>query len=79
MVRQPTDRGRIERLMEAFARVASGNLRVYFVRGTTAVLMGWRDSTIDVDFVMRPEDDAILPAIDPASFRRAVEAVFASE
>ncbi len=31
--------------------------------GTTAVLMGWRASTIDVDFVMRPEDDALLRAI----------------
>jgi hypothetical protein len=29
----------------------------------TAVLLGWRGTTIDVDFVMRPEDDALLRAI----------------
>lgn len=33
------------------------------VGGTTAVLMGWRLSTVDVDLVMRPEDDALLRAI----------------
>jgi hypothetical protein len=33
------------------------------VGGATAVLMGWRSTTIDVDFVMRPEDDALLRAI----------------
>jgi hypothetical protein len=63
IVRLPTDRERIQRLMEAFARAASGNVRVYFVGGTTAVLMGWRESTIYVDFVMRPDDDALLRSI----------------
>lgn len=49
--------------MEAFGRAASGNVRVYLVGGTTAVLLGWRATTIDVDFVMRPEDDGILRAL----------------
>ncbi len=49
--------------MEAFGRAASGDVRVYLVGGTTAVLIGWRESTIDVDFVMRPEDDAILRSV----------------
>lgn len=62
-MRLPTDRERIQRLMDAFGRAASENVRVYFVGGTTAVLMGWRESTIDVDFVMLPEDDALLRAI----------------
>ncbi|MEX2153120.1 MAG: DUF6036 family nucleotidyltransferase [Gemmatimonadaceae bacterium] len=62
-MRLPTDRARIQRLMEAFARAASKNVRIHFVGGTTAVLMGWRETTIDVDFVMRPEDDALLRAI----------------
>lgn len=62
-MREPTDRARIQLLMEAFARAASQNVRVFFVGGTTAVLMGWRESTIDVDFVMRPDDDAILRSI----------------
>jgi hypothetical protein len=33
------------------------------VGGTSAVLVGWRASTIDVDLVMRPESDAMLRAI----------------
>lgn len=49
--------------MAAFADAASRDLRVYLVGGTTAVLLGWRGTTIDVDFVMRPEDDALLRAI----------------
>lgn len=62
-MRLPTDRARVERLMDAFGRAASETVRVYFVGGTTAVLMGWRQTTIDVDFVMRPDDDALLRAI----------------
>lgn len=38
-------------------------MRVPFVGGTTAVLIGWRGTTIDVDLVMRPEDDGLLRAI----------------
>ena len=49
--------------MEAFGRAAGGDVRIYLVGGTTAVLMGWRASTIDVDFVMRPDDDALLRVI----------------
>jgi hypothetical protein len=62
-MRAEADRERIRRLMEAFARAASGQVRVYLVGGTTAVLLGWRTTTIDVDFVMRPEDDGILRAV----------------
>jgi hypothetical protein len=49
--------------MEAFGRAARIDVRVHLVGGATAVLMGWRSTTIDVDFVMRPEDDALLRAI----------------
>jgi hypothetical protein len=49
--------------MEAFGRAATGRVRVYLVGGTTAVLLGWRATTIDVDFVMRPDDEGILRAL----------------
>lgn len=62
-MRIEADRERIRRLMEAFGRAASGNVRVYLVGGTTAVLLGWRATTVDVDFVMRPEDEEILRAL----------------
>jgi hypothetical protein len=62
-MRELADRDRIRRLMEAFGRAARSDVRVYLVGGATAVLMGWRPTTIDVDFVMRPEEEAILRAI----------------
>jgi len=62
-MRLEADRERIRRLMEAFGRAASGSVRVYLVGGTTAVLLGWRATTVDVDFVMRPEDEGILRAL----------------
>jgi hypothetical protein len=62
-MREAVDRDRIRRVMEAFGRAADRGVRVYLVGGTSAVLLGWRPTTIDVDFVMRPEDDAILRAI----------------
>lgn len=120
-MREVADRERIERFMIALAREATAHTDVFLVGGTSAVLVGWRSATIDVDLVMRPESDAMLraipllkerlqlnvelaspdqfipvqpgweqrspiiapelyrfPAIAPASFRQAVEAVFPS-
>jgi hypothetical protein len=62
-VRALATRARIEQLMEAFGREADRAVRVYFVGGTTAVLMGWRDTTVDVDLIMRPENDRLYRAI----------------
>lgn len=49
--------------MERLGRAASAPMRVYLVGGSSAVLIGWRDATIDVDLAMRPDDDALLRAI----------------
>jgi hypothetical protein len=62
-VRPVADRERIQRLMTAFGRAARTDVQVHLVGGATAVLIGWRGTTIDVDLVMRPEDDALLRAI----------------
>jgi hypothetical protein len=62
-VRALADRERIERFMRTLAEATRNRVRVYLVGGTTAVLMGWRASTVDVDLVMHPDDDAILRAI----------------
>lgn len=64
-MRALADRERIERLMEAFGRVARNDVRIYLVGGATAVLLGWRPTTIDVDLVIRPEDDTLLREIPP--------------
>lgn len=62
-MREPLDATRLRRVMEALARAASGERRIYLVGGATALLGGWRASTIDVDLVVAPEDDALLRAI----------------
>jgi hypothetical protein len=50
-MRAKATRDRIESLMEELARRAprKGSYRVYFVGGGTAVYLGWRPSSIDVD------------------------------
>jgi hypothetical protein len=62
-VRRPLDRERVQAFMRALGRAARGNARVYFTGGTTAVLLGWRDSTVDIDLRVVPEEDAVYRAL----------------
>jgi len=62
-MRQIADAVRVREFMRAFGRVASSPGRVYFTGGATAVLSGWRDTTIDVDIKIVPEQDALLRAV----------------
>ena len=62
-MREIADRERIGAFMTALARHATADVDVFLVGGTSAVLVGWRATTIDVDLVMRPESDAMLRAI----------------
>jgi hypothetical protein len=62
-VRELAGKDRIERFMGALGAAATGEARVYFTGGATAVLLGWRDSTIDVDIEIVPDQDAILRMI----------------
>ena len=62
-MREEADRERIRRLMAAFGRAATGPVRVFLVGGTTAVLLGWRATTIDVDVTFEPKEDAVLRAL----------------
>jgi hypothetical protein len=49
--------------MRALAAEAREDGRIYFTGGATAVLSGWRASTIDVDLKLVPERDALLKVI----------------
>lgn len=49
--------------MRLFGARAGQEVRVYFTGGTTAVMFGWRDSTIDVDIKFAPEVDELFRAI----------------
>ena len=58
-----SDEPGIRRFMRELGRAARRPARVYFTGGATAVLAGWRNSTIDIDLKFVPEDDALLRAI----------------
>ena len=51
---------RVQRFMRALGNAAREETRVYFTGGASAVLMGWRASTIDVDVTFVPDRDELL-------------------
>lgn len=62
-MRALVDRDRLLRFMKEIGRASSAATRVYFTGGSTAVLLQWRASTIDVDIEVRPEENDILRAV----------------
>ena len=62
-MRSLTDEARLREFMRELGRAADGETRVYFTGGATAVLMGWRDSTLDADIRIVPDSDAVFRAI----------------
>ncbi len=49
--------------MRALGRAAKSEGRVYLTGGATAVLHGWRESTIDIDIKVVPDSDDVLREI----------------
>lgn len=62
-MRALADADRIRRFMQALGHEADASTTVYFTGGATAVLYGWRDSTIDVDVKIVPDRDRLFRAI----------------
>lgn len=62
-MRQLADKAGVEAFLAALAREATTETSIFVVGGTSAVLEGWRASTVDLDLVIRPESDAMLRAI----------------
>jgi hypothetical protein len=62
-MRGETDLTKIRRLMERLGEEAEGPGRVYVTGGTTALLFGWRVTTLDVDLKLDPEPAGIFAAI----------------
>ena len=59
-MRQKVSPDRLARFMKSIGRGEKKKARVYFVGGATAVLLGWRETTIDIDLKMVPELDEVL-------------------
>jgi hypothetical protein len=63
MPRAPVDSGRVTAFLEALAGWTTAPTTLYLVGGATAVIEGWRANTIDIDLVLRPEDEGALRAL----------------
>jgi hypothetical protein len=62
-VRELADEERIRRLIGALGEAAGRDGDCYLAGGATAVLLGWRATTIDVDLRLEPEQDEVLRAL----------------
>jgi hypothetical protein len=62
-MRELADSNRIERFMRELGRAVEVEGHVYLTGGATAVLYGWRATTIDVDIKLIPDRDEILREI----------------
>jgi hypothetical protein len=62
-MREVTTAETIERFMRELGRRVRGSARIYFTGGATAVMHGWRDTTIDVDIHFSPELDELFRAL----------------
>ena len=62
-MRPPVDRERLRALADRLGQAASTKTIVYLTGGATAVLEGWRASTVDVDIRIDPDSDTLLRAL----------------
>lgn len=62
-MRELADSSRIERFMRELGRAVDVEGHVYLAGGATAVLHGWRQTTVDVDLKLIPDRDEILREI----------------
>lgn len=62
-MRELADAARIRRFMAALGKAAPSDGTCYLIGGASAVLFGWRVTTIDVDIELEPEQDELLRAL----------------
>lgn len=59
-MREAADAERIRRLAKELGRSVPHGTRMYLTGGATAVLEGWRESTVDIDVRFEPDADPAL-------------------
>ena len=77
-MRPPVDEGRIRELAHRLGLISSRRVRMYLTGGATAVLEGWRRSTIDIDLRFEPESDELLRELPALKERLGVNIELAS-
>jgi uncharacterized nucleotidyltransferase DUF6036 len=77
-MREVAEQGRIRRFMAALGDAAHDEARVYFTGGASAVLQGWRATTVDVDIEIVPDRDELLRALPALKERLAINVELAA-
>jgi len=77
-MRRPVDAARIREFLRALGAEAREETHLYLTGGTTAVLFGWRSTTVDLDIKMVPEHDALYRAIPALKEKLEVNVELAS-
>jgi uncharacterized nucleotidyltransferase DUF6036 len=62
-MRRLADAQRLHSFLNELARAAETDTAVFLTGGATAVLLGWRESTLDADVLILPESDALFRAL----------------
>lgn len=77
-MRRRTDAGVVRRFVGELARMSTHPATVYLVGGATAVLEGWRPTTLDIDLHLEPEVEEIMRALPALKDRLDVNIELAS-
>jgi hypothetical protein len=77
-MRRPVDEARVREFLRALGAEAREETHLYLTGGTTAVLFGWRASTVDLDIKMVPERDSLFRAIPALKEKLEVNVEIAS-
>jgi hypothetical protein len=77
-MREAADLNRIRQFMRSLGAEARAETRVYFTGGATAVLQGWRASTLDIDVKIVPERDELFRVIPALKERLLLNVELAS-
>jgi hypothetical protein len=77
-MRPPVDAARIRTLARELGRLTRQPVRIYLTGGSTAVIEGWRETTVDVDIRIEPEVDELLRALPAIKERLAINIELAS-
>ena len=77
-MRRTADAARVRALLAELGRLTRQPTTAYLVGGATAVIEGWRSTTIDVDLRVEPERDELLRALPELKERLSVNIELAS-
>jgi len=62
-MRGSTNKGKIQNFMAVLGRMVAGEGTIYLTGGVTALLYGWRETTIDIDIKPDPEPAGLFEVL----------------